>query len=135
MRTGERDLARSGAALEATSPGCGDGASGIEQALPASGTVGLGVFQARRQRHSPRELRFSGAVGRMLWGTLGLRPSLHAAAPKWGVRLPVSLAALPGPRAGGLRAGLPRRAVGPDQPGWITAQATRGPELPAGCEV
>lgn len=94
-----------------------------------------GVFQARRQRQTPRESRFSGAMGRLLWGTLGLRPSLHAVAPKWGVRLPVSLAALPGPRAGGLRAGLPRRAVGPDQPGWITAQATRGPELPAGCVV
>lgn len=58
----------------------------------------MGVFQARRQRQSPRELRFSGAVGRMLWSTLGLRPSLHAAAPKWGVRLPVSLAPLRRPR-------------------------------------
>lgn len=52
------------------------------------------VFQAHRQRQYPRELLFSSVVELMLLVTLGLRPSLHAAARKLGERLPVSLAAL-----------------------------------------
>ena len=52
------------------------------------------VFQAHRQRQYPRELLFSSVVELMLLVTLGLRPSLHAAARTMAQRLPVSLAAL-----------------------------------------
>ncbi|WDM66966.1 hypothetical protein K6978_15855 [Xanthomonas cucurbitae] len=52
------------------------------------------VFQAHRQRQYPRERLFSSVVKLMLLVTLGLRPSLHAAARKLSQRLPVSLAAL-----------------------------------------
>lgn len=64
----------------------------LEQALPASWIDE--VFQAHRQRQYPRELLFSSVVELMLLVTLGLRPSLHAAARKLAQRLPVSLAAL-----------------------------------------
>lgn len=64
----------------------------LEQALPASWIDE--VFQAHRQRQYPRELLFSSVVELMLLVTLGLRPSLHAAARKMARQLPVSLAAL-----------------------------------------
>lgn len=64
----------------------------LEQALPASWIDS--VFQAHRQRQYPRELLFSSVVELMLLVTLGLRPSLHAAARKMAQQLPVSLAAL-----------------------------------------
>ncbi len=64
----------------------------LEQALPASWIDE--VFQAHRQRQYPRELLFSSVVELMLLVTLGLRPSLHAAARRMAQRLPVSLAAL-----------------------------------------
>ena len=52
------------------------------------------MFQAHRSRQYPRELLFSSVVELMLLVTLGLRPSLHAAARRMRERLPVSLAAL-----------------------------------------
>ena len=64
----------------------------LDQALPASWIDQ--VFQAHRQRQYPRELLFSSVVELMLLVTLGLRPSLHAAARKMVDRLPVSLAVL-----------------------------------------
>ena len=64
----------------------------LEQALPASWIDE--VFQAHRQRQYPRELLFSSVVELMLLVTLGLRPSLHAAARRMAQGLPVSLAAL-----------------------------------------
>lgn len=64
----------------------------LDQALPAHWIDE--VFQAHRQRQYPRELLFSSVVELMLLVTLGLRPSLHAAACKMAQRLPVSLAAL-----------------------------------------
>lgn len=64
----------------------------LDHALPASWIDE--VFQAHRQRQYPRELLFSSVVELMLLVTLGLRPSLHAAARKMADRLPVSLAAL-----------------------------------------
>lgn len=63
----------------------------LEQALPA-GWIDE-VFDASRQRQYPRELQMSTIVELMLLVTLGLRPSLHAAARKM-PHLPVSLAAL-----------------------------------------
>ncbi|WP_137940533.1 IS4 family transposase, partial [Chitinivorax sp. B] len=63
----------------------------LEQALPA-GWVDE-VFDAHRHRQYPRELMFSTVVELMTLVTLGLRPSLHAAARKMG-NLPVSMAAL-----------------------------------------
>jgi len=64
----------------------------LEQAMPARWIDE--VFAAHRSRQYPRELLFSSVVELMLLVTLGLRPSLHAAARKMGERLPVSLAAL-----------------------------------------
>lgn len=64
----------------------------LDRALPASWIDE--VFQAHRQRQYPRELLFSSVVELMLLVTLGLRPSLHAAARKMADQLPVSLAAL-----------------------------------------
>ncbi|MFT4195499.1 IS4 family transposase [Ottowia sp.] len=64
----------------------------LDRAMPASWIDE--VFLAHRQRQYPRELLFSSVVELMLLVTLGLRPSLHAAARKLGERLPVSLAAL-----------------------------------------
>lgn len=64
----------------------------LDRALPASWIDE--VFQAHRRRQYPRELLFSSVVELMLLVTLGLRPSLHAAARKMAERLPVSLAAL-----------------------------------------
>lgn len=64
----------------------------LDHALPANWIDE--VFQANRQRQYPRELLFSSVVELMLLVTLGLRPSLHAAARKMAERLPVSLAAL-----------------------------------------
>jgi len=64
----------------------------LDRALPASWIDE--VFQTHRQRQYPRELLFSSVVELMLLVTLGLRPSLHAAARKLAQRLPVSLAAL-----------------------------------------
>jgi hypothetical protein len=63
----------------------------LEQALPA-GWVDE-VFAANGQRQYPRELMFSTIVELMTLVSLGLRPSVHAAARKMG-DLPVSLAAL-----------------------------------------
>ena len=63
----------------------------LEQALPA-GWIDE-VFEASRQRQYPRELMMSSVVELMMLVSLGLRPSLHAAARKL-EQLPVSLAAL-----------------------------------------
>ena len=63
----------------------------LEQALPA--TCIDEVFEASRQRQYPRELMMSTVVELMMLVSLGLRPSLHAAARKM-EQLPVSLAAL-----------------------------------------
>jgi len=63
----------------------------LEQALPAQWVDE--VFAQYRQRQYPRELMFSTIVELMTLVTLGLRPSLHAAARKLD-KLPVSLAAL-----------------------------------------
>lgn len=61
----------------------------LEQALPAAWVDE--VFEKHRQRQYPRELMFSTIVELMALVTLGLRPSLHAAARKLD-KLPVSLA-------------------------------------------
>jgi hypothetical protein len=45
------------------------------------------VFEHNRQRQYPRELLFSSVVELMTLVTLGLRPSLHAAARKMADRL------------------------------------------------
>ena len=78
----------------------------FEQQAPASVMAGLAleqalqahwideVFETHRQRQYPRELLFSTVVELMTLVSLGLRPSLHAAARKLDERLPVSLAAL-----------------------------------------
>jgi IS4 transposase len=63
----------------------------LEQALPAAWVDE--VFEENRQRQYPRELMFSTIVELMTLVTLGLRPSVHAAARKM-QSLPVSLAAL-----------------------------------------
>ena len=63
----------------------------LEQALPAHWIDE--VFQTNRQRQYPRELLMSTVVELMTLVSLGLRPSLHAAA-KTIEKLPVSLAAL-----------------------------------------
>lgn len=63
----------------------------LEQAMP-SGWIDE-VFEAHRQRQYPRELLFSTVVELVSLVSLGLRPSLHAAA-KQANNLPVSLAAL-----------------------------------------
>jgi IS4 transposase len=63
----------------------------LEQAMPA-GWIDE-VFEANRQRQYPRELLFSTVVELMTLVSLGLQPSLHAAARKM-EHLPVSLAAL-----------------------------------------
>lgn len=52
----------------------------LEQALPAWWIDEM--FDAHRQRQYPRELLFSTVVELMTLVTLGLRPSLHAAARK-----------------------------------------------------
>lgn len=64
----------------------------LERALPAQWIDE--VFDEHRQRQYPRELLFSTVVELMTLVTLGLRPSLHAAARKMDRQLPVSLAAL-----------------------------------------
>jgi len=64
----------------------------LDQALPADWIDE--VFEQNRRRQYPRELLFSSVVELMTLVTLGLRPSLHAAARKMADRLPVSLAAL-----------------------------------------
>lgn len=64
----------------------------LDRALPAQWIDE--VFEHNRQRQYPRELLFSSVVELMSLVTLGLRPSLHAAARKMADRLPVSLAAL-----------------------------------------
>jgi IS4 transposase len=63
----------------------------LEQALPTKWIDE--VFEQCRRRQYPRELMFSTIVELMTLVTLGLRPSLHAAARKMPT-LPVSLAAL-----------------------------------------
>ena len=78
--------------LEQQAPGAVMAHLALDRALPASWIDE--VFQAHRQRQYPRELLFSSVVELMLLVTLGLRPSLHAAARKMAQRLPVSLAAL-----------------------------------------
>lgn len=64
----------------------------LDKALPAQWIDE--VFEQHRSRQYPRELLFSTVVELMALVTLGLRPSLHAAARKMHERLPVSLAAL-----------------------------------------
>ena len=64
----------------------------LDQAMPAQWIDE--VFQANRSRQYPRELLFSSVVELMMLVTLGLRPSLHAAARRMRERLPVSMAAL-----------------------------------------
>ena len=64
----------------------------LDKAMPAQWIDE--VFQEHRRRQYPRELLFSTVVELMTLVTLGLRPSLHAAARKLDERLPVSLAAL-----------------------------------------
>lgn len=64
----------------------------LDRALPAQWIDE--VLDQHRQRQYPRELLFSSVVELMTLVTLGLRPSLHAAARKMADRLPVSLAAL-----------------------------------------
>ena len=63
----------------------------LKHALPA-GWVDE-VFEAHRQRQYSRELLFSTVVELMTLVSLGLRPSLHAAARQM-PSLPVSLASL-----------------------------------------
>lgn len=63
----------------------------LEHALPAQWVDE--VFEAHRQRQYPRELMFSSIVELMTLVTLGMRPSLHAAA-RQHEGLAVSLAAL-----------------------------------------
>ena len=58
----------------------------LEQALP-TGWID-DVFERHRQRQYSRELLFSTVVELMTLVTLGLRPSLHAAARKLNERLP-----------------------------------------------
>lgn len=78
--------------FEQQAPGAVMAHLALEAALPDSWIDE--VFQASRQRQYPRELLFSSVVELMLLVTLGLRPSLHAAARKMAEQLPVSLAAL-----------------------------------------
>lgn len=78
--------------FEQQAPGAVMAHLALEHAMPASWIDE--VFQNSRQRQYPRELLFSSVVELMLLVTLGLRPSLHAAARKMAERLPVSLAAL-----------------------------------------
>ena len=78
--------------FEQQAPGAVMAHLALDQALPTRWLEE--VFQAHRQRQYPRELLFSSVVEWMLLVTLGLRPSLHAAARKMADRLPVSLAAL-----------------------------------------
>lgn len=63
----------------------------LEHALPAQWVDE--VFETHRQRQYPRELMFSSIVELMTLVTLGMRPSLHAAA-RQHEGLAVSLAAL-----------------------------------------
>lgn len=63
----------------------------LERAMPAAWIDE--VFETHRQRQYPRELLFSTVVELMSLVSLGLRPSLHAAARQMD-HLPVSLAAL-----------------------------------------
>jgi hypothetical protein len=63
----------------------------LEHTLPADWVDA--VFEAHRQRQYSRELLFSTVVGLTLLVSLGLRPSLHAAARQM-PKLPVSLASL-----------------------------------------
>lgn len=60
-----------------------------ERALPARWIDE--VFDEYRQRQYPRDLLFSTVVELMTLVTLGLRPSLHAAASQTDEQLPVSL--------------------------------------------
>lgn len=78
--------------FEQQAPGAVMAHLALDRALPAHWLDE--VFQAHRQRQYSRELLFSSVVELMLLVTLGLRPSLHAAARKMAGRLPVSLAAL-----------------------------------------
>lgn len=64
----------------------------LERALPAQWIDE--VFDEHRRRQYPRELLFSTVVELMTLVTLGLRPSLHAAARQMDQALTVSLAAL-----------------------------------------
>jgi IS4 transposase len=63
----------------------------LEQAMPVEWVDQ--VFETHRQRQYPRELLFSTVVELMLLVSLGLRPSLHAAARQMD-NLPVTLTAL-----------------------------------------
>lgn len=77
--------------FEQHAPACVMARLALEQAMPAAWVDE--VFEEHRQRQYPRELMFSTIVELMTLVTLGLRPSLHAAARKL-ENLPVSLAAL-----------------------------------------
>lgn len=63
----------------------------LEQAMPAEWIDQL--FETHRQRQYPRELLFSTVVELMALVSLGLRPSLHAAARQMD-NLPVTVTAL-----------------------------------------
>lgn len=77
--------------FEQHAPACVMARLALEQALPAVWVDE--VFEEHRQRQYSRELMFSTIVELMTLVTLGLRPSLHAAARKL-QSLPVSVAAL-----------------------------------------
>lgn len=77
--------------FEQHAPACVMARLALEQAMPATWVDE--IFQEHRQRQYPRELMFSTIVELMTLVTLGLRPSLHAAARKL-ESLPVSVAAL-----------------------------------------
>jgi IS4 transposase len=79
--------------FERDAPACVMARLVLERALPA-GWVDE-VFEAHRERQYARELLFSTVVDLMTLVSLGLRPSLHAAA-RGMQTLPVSLAALYG---------------------------------------
>jgi IS4 transposase len=79
--------------FERDAPACVMARLTLERALPP-GWVDE-VFEAHRGRQYARELLFSTVVELMALVSLGLRPSLHAAARRMGA-LPVSLAALYG---------------------------------------
>lgn len=78
--------------FEEQAPEAGMAHLALEHALPASWIDW--VLEAHQQRQYPRELLFSSVVELMLVVTLGLRPSLHAAARNLAQRLQILLAAL-----------------------------------------
>ena len=78
---------------EQHAPACVMARLALQQAMPAAWVDEVSDPHRQRQRQYPRELMISTIVELMTLVTLGLRPSLHAAARKM-EHLPVSLAAL-----------------------------------------